>query len=86
MADYYWSWTLPFPATDIPADLATADGQELPDLIGQAMGEPGVLRTMSRRDWLNGALVNVCSAFGGSALAFLVKDPKIFARRSLDPQ
>jgi hypothetical protein len=76
MADHYLSWTLPFPETEIPPDLATADGGELPDPIGQSMGEPGVLPTRSRRDWLNGALVNVCSAFGGSALAFLVKDPK----------
>lgn len=75
MADDYFSWTLPFSEAEIPLDLATADGQELPDSIADAMGKPGVLRTMSRSDWLNGALVNTHSAFGGTAVTFLVKDP-----------
>lgn len=42
------------------------------------MGKPGVLLTFSRKNWLHGGLTNVFAAFGGSALAFLVKDPKSF--------
>jgi hypothetical protein len=76
MADDYWSWTIPFSEAEIPIDLATTDGHELPHSISEAMGKPSVLLTMSRSDWLNGALVNTYSAFGGTALAFLVKDPK----------
>lgn len=76
MADDYCSWTLPCPETEIPIDLATKDGHELPDSISTAMGKPGVLLTISREDWLNGALVNAYSALGGTALAFLVKDPQ----------
>ena len=75
MADTYHSWTLPFVENEIPIDLTPADGSLL-EPVADAMGEPGVMMTMSRRDWLHGGLTNVFAAFGGSALAFLVKDPK----------
>ncbi len=60
---------------DVPADLAPA-GNALPDAIGEAMGLPDAVPTRSRSDWLHSTLLKVFNGLGGSALAFLVKDPE----------
>jgi len=66
----YMSWTISLPEADLPGEWAAADA-----LLPEAIGLPGALMSASRGDWLHFALRNVVAEFGGSALAFLVKDP-----------
>jgi len=70
MANTHMSWTISLPEEDIPGEWAAADA-----LLPEAIGLPGALMSASRGDWLHFALRNIVAESGGSALAFLVKDP-----------